>query len=129
MQNKITCDINTVSRIHHHIHPCLIYEAIMRHIRDKYEAIMKQIFIIFQKMKCWLRQFLFTAKNHYKTVIIDFLIDICQVMHCNSRKSDYPCRSIDSQQQSDLRQRLQYFKNMKQIFDEAKIYDEAKIKK
>ena len=50
-------------------------------------------------------------------------------MHCNSKKSDYPCLSIDSQQQSDLRQRLQYFKNMKQIFDEAKIYDEAKIKK
>ena len=35
---------------------------------------MKQISIIFQKMKCWLRQFLFTAKNHYKTVVIDFLI-------------------------------------------------------
>ena len=39
----------TVSRILHHIHPCLIYEAIMRHIRDKYEAIMKQISIIFSK--------------------------------------------------------------------------------
>ena len=36
-----------VSRILHHIHPCLIYEAIMRHIRDKYEAIMKQISITF----------------------------------------------------------------------------------
>ena len=80
-------------------------------------------------MKCWLRQFLFTAKNHYKTVVIDFLIDIFQTMHCNSKISDYPCLSIDSQQQSDLRQRLQYFKNMKQILDESKIYDEAKIKK
>ena len=40
---------NTVSRILHHIHPCLIYEAIMRHIKDKYEAIMKQISIIFSK--------------------------------------------------------------------------------
>ena len=38
-----------VSRILHHIHPCLIYEAIMRHIIDKYEAIMKQIYIIFSK--------------------------------------------------------------------------------
>ena len=28
---------------------CLIYEAIMRHIRDKYEAIMKQISLIFSK--------------------------------------------------------------------------------
>ena len=24
--------------------------------------------------------------NHYKTVVIDFLIDICQAMHCNSKK-------------------------------------------
>ena len=40
---------STVSRILHHIHPCLIYEAIMRHIRDKYEAIMKQISMIFSK--------------------------------------------------------------------------------
>ena len=47
---------------------------------------MKQIFIIFEKMKCWLRQFLFTAKNHYKTVVFDFLIDICQTMHCNSNQ-------------------------------------------
>ena len=38
-----------VSRILPHIHPCLIYEAIMRHIRDIYEAIMKQISIIFSK--------------------------------------------------------------------------------
>ena len=38
-----------VSRILHHIHLCLIYEAIMRHIIDKYEAIMKQISIIFSK--------------------------------------------------------------------------------
>ena len=38
-----------VSRILHHIHPCLIYEAIMRHIRDEYEAIKKQISIIFSK--------------------------------------------------------------------------------
>ena len=45
-----------VSRILHHIHQCLIYEAIMRHIRDKYEAIMKQISIIL------VRQFLFTTK-------------------------------------------------------------------
>ena len=41
--------VNTVSRILHHIHPCLIYEAIMRHIRDEYEAIMKPISIIFSK--------------------------------------------------------------------------------
>ena len=38
-----------VSRILHHIPLCLIYEAIMRHIRDKYEAIMKQISLIFSK--------------------------------------------------------------------------------
>ena len=38
-----------VSRILHHIHLCLIYEAIMRQIRDKYDAIMKQISIIFSK--------------------------------------------------------------------------------
>ena len=56
------CGVITVSTILHHIHPCLIYEAIMRHIRDKYEAIMKQISIILEKMKCWVRQFLFTAK-------------------------------------------------------------------
>ena len=35
-----------VSRILHHIHLCLIYDVIMRHIRDKYEAIMKQITLI-----------------------------------------------------------------------------------
>ena len=45
-----------------HSHPCFIYEANMRHIRDKYEAIMKQISIIFQKMKWWVRQFSFIAK-------------------------------------------------------------------
>ena len=39
----------TVSRILHHIHRCLIYEAIMRHFRDKYEAIMKQISIFYTK--------------------------------------------------------------------------------
>ena len=39
----------SVSRILHHIHPCLIYEAIMRHLRDKYEAIMKQISIFYTK--------------------------------------------------------------------------------
>ena len=38
-----------VSIILHHIHPCLIYEANMRHIRDEYEAIKKQISIIFSK--------------------------------------------------------------------------------
>ena len=43
--------LKAVSRILHHIHLCLIYEAIMRHIRDKYEAIMKQITLIFSKMK------------------------------------------------------------------------------
>ena len=40
---------NPVSRILHHIHRCLIYEAIMRHFRDKYEAIMKQISIFYSK--------------------------------------------------------------------------------
>ena len=38
-----------VSRILHHIHRCLIYEAIMRHFRDKYDAIMKQISISYTK--------------------------------------------------------------------------------
>ena len=41
--------IRAVSRILHHIHRCLIYEAIMRHFRDKYEAIMKQISIFYSK--------------------------------------------------------------------------------
>ena len=54
--------ITTVSRILHHIHPCLIYEAIMRHFRDKYEAIMKQIYIIFSKNEVLGPAFLFTAK-------------------------------------------------------------------
>ena len=45
-----------------------------------------------------------------------------------------PTLSSGSQQQSDLSETettilLKYFKNMKQFFDEAKIYDEAKIKK
>ena len=51
-----------VSRILHHIHPCLIYEAIMRHIWDKYEAIMKQISLIFSKNEVLGPAFLFTAK-------------------------------------------------------------------
>ena len=40
-------DPNAVSRILHHIHLFLIYEAIMRHIEYKYEAVMKPISIIF----------------------------------------------------------------------------------
>ena len=51
-----------VSRILHHIHPCLTYEAIMRHIRDKYEAIMKQISLNFSKNEVLGPAFLFTAK-------------------------------------------------------------------
>ena len=63
--NEIYClfrVFNPVSRILHHIHPCLIYEAIMRHIRDKYEAIMKQISLIFSKNEVLGPAFLFTAK-------------------------------------------------------------------
>ena len=51
-----------VSRVLPHIHPCLIYEAIMRHIRDKYEAIMKQISPIFSKNEVLGPAFLFTTK-------------------------------------------------------------------
>ena len=54
--------LKPVSRILHHIHPCLIYEAIMRHIRDKYEAIMKQISLIFSKNEVFGPAFLFTTK-------------------------------------------------------------------
>ena len=53
---------NTVSRILHHIHLCFIYEAVMRHISDKYEAIMKQISLIFSKNEVFGPAFLFTAK-------------------------------------------------------------------
>ncbi len=42
--------------------PLLIYEAIMRHIRDKYKAIMKQISPIFSKNEVLGPAFLFTAK-------------------------------------------------------------------
>ena len=56
------CSLNSVSRILHHIHPCLIYEAIMRHIINKYEAIMKQISLIFSKNEVLGPAFLFTAK-------------------------------------------------------------------
>ena len=49
LSKYLTLLTNPVSRILHHIHLCLIYEAIMRHIRDKYEAIMKQITLIFSK--------------------------------------------------------------------------------
>ena len=51
-----------VSRILHHIPPCLIYEAIVRHIRDKYDAIMKQITLVFSKNEVLDPAFLFTAK-------------------------------------------------------------------
>ena len=50
------------SRNLHHIQPCLIYEAIMRHIRDKYEAIMKQITLIFSKNEVLGPAYFFTAK-------------------------------------------------------------------
>ena len=70
-------DNNTVSRILHHIHPCLIYEAIMRHTRDKYEAIMKQISLNISKNEVLGPAFCLLP-NHYKTVVIDFSIDICQ---------------------------------------------------
>ena len=62
MNYLIQLEYNAVSRILHHIHPCLIYEAIMRHIRDKYEAIMKQISLIFSKNEVLGPAFLFTAK-------------------------------------------------------------------
>ena len=52
----------TVSRILHHIHPCLIYEAIMRQIRKIYEAIMRQITLIFSKNEVLGPAFLFTTK-------------------------------------------------------------------
>ena len=51
-----------VSRILHHIHPFLIYEAIMRHLKDKYEAIMKQISLNILKNEVLGLAFLFTAK-------------------------------------------------------------------
>ena len=57
----------------------------MRHIIDKYEAIMKQITLIFSKNEV-LGPAFFLLPNHYKTVNIDFLIDICQAMHQNSKK-------------------------------------------
>ena len=49
----------------------------------------------------------------------------------NSGKSDYPKQWQSAAEWSETETTiiLQYFKNMKQIFDEAKIYDEAKIKK
>ena len=47
----------------HHIHPCFIYEVIMRHIWDKYAAVMKQISINFKIMKYWVWQFLKIAKT------------------------------------------------------------------
>ena len=54
--------LKAVSRILHHIHLCLIYEAIMRQIRDKYDAIMKQISIIFSKNEVVGAAILFTVK-------------------------------------------------------------------
>ena len=49
----------------------------------------------------------------------------------NSGKSDHPKQWQSAAEWSETETTiiLQYFKNMKQIFDEAKIYDEAKIKK
>ena len=47
----------------------------------------------------------------------------------NNGKSDYPkqWQSAAKWSETETTIILQYFKNMKQIFDEAKIYDEAKI--
>ena len=52
-------------------------------------------------------------------------------MHCNSKKSDDPKQrqSAAEWSETDTTIVLKYLENMKQIFDEAKIYDEAKIKK
>ena len=59
------------------------------HIWSHYEAYieinMKQLWskfpLFFQKMKCYCGNFCLLP-NHFKTVVIEFSIDICQAMHC-----------------------------------------------
>ena len=51
----------------------------MRHIRDKYEAIMKQISLNISKNEVLGPAFLLLP-NNYKTVLIDFLKNLCQDM-------------------------------------------------
>ena len=47
----------------HHSHPCIIYEVNMRHIQDKYDAVMKQISIFFSKYEVLRTAILNTAKT------------------------------------------------------------------
>ena len=53
----------TVSLSLHHSHPCIIYEVNMRHIQDKYDAVMKQISIFFSKYEVLRTAILNTAKT------------------------------------------------------------------
>ena len=66
-----------------------IRASYMKPLWGIFEINMKQLWRkfpwFFQKMKCWVRQF-YLLPNHYKTGVIDSLIDICQGMHCNSKK-------------------------------------------
>ena len=78
----------------------------MRHIRDKYEAIMKQISLNISKNEVLGPAFLLLP-NNYKTVLIDFLKNLCQDMQiiCIEVKpktmENLTTLSGDSQQQSD----------------------------
>ena len=56
----------------HHSHPCIIYEVNMRHIQDKYDAVMKQISIFFSKYEVLSTAIFKFCQNIIKLLFIDF---------------------------------------------------------
>ena len=64
--------LKAVSLSLHHSHPCIIYEVNMRHIQDKYDAVMKQISIFFSKYEVLSTAIFKFCQNIIKLLFIDF---------------------------------------------------------
>ena len=64
--------IITVSLSLHHSHPCIIYEVNMRHIQDKYDAVMKQISIFFSKYEVLSTAIFKYCQNIIKLLLLIF---------------------------------------------------------
>ena len=62
----------SVSLSLHHSHPCIIYEVNMRHIQDKYDAVMKQISIFFSKYEVLSTAIFKYCQNIIKLLLLIF---------------------------------------------------------
>ena len=69
---KMAQNSNPVSLSLHHSHPCIIYEVNMRHIQDKYDAVMKQISIFFSKYEVLSTAIFKYCQNIIKLLLLIF---------------------------------------------------------